>query len=58
MKYIGKLTIAEINELHWGLENDKYTLETQSSMIDVIVETDSPQIINRLIAKGMKKWNT
>ncbi len=58
MKYAGKLTIAEIKEITKNHENTPYTLETQSSMVDVTIETDNPQLINRLIAKGLKEWNT
>ncbi len=58
MKLSGKLTLAEIQEITSNLENMKYKLTTQSSMVDIIIETDEPTIINRLISKGLKEWNT
>jgi len=57
MKFTGKLTIEELKEITNQVDYP-FTLETQSSMVDVIIETDAPQLINRLIAKGLKKWNT
>jgi len=53
MKFTGKLTITELQDLIKNQE--KYRLTTQSSMVDIIIETNTPALINRLIAKGLKE---